>query len=157
MQTEKAKAPSRKLNDIVGAPFLFTLKDGTKLGLDDWTLYSEQWAVKVFGSMQAFYSTIFETPTKDGATEEEMREAVDASILVAAHQLNDDSRRQVDERLGEEQTTEEFLAKHLRYSDFRELCTSIMNMIKSSFPEGWEELAKKKHQGQSVNPTTRKK
>lgn len=148
MQTEKQ--PSRNLKDIVGAPFPFKLKDGTVLGLDDWTLASESWAKSSFGSMQKFNEIMFGTVIKAGVTEKDMDAAVDASIRVAAHQLDEDSYRIVDERRREGQTTEEFLAANLRYDDFKTLCHSIIDMITASFPEGWEEEQKKKLQSQRM-------
>lgn len=138
------KQPSRNLNDIVGAPFPFRLKDGTILGLDDWTIASESWAKSTFGSMQKFNEIMFLTVIKKDATEADMDDSVEASLKVAAHQLDDDSYRIVDERKKEGQTTEEFLASNLRYDDFKTLCHSILDMIKASFPEGWEEDQKKK-------------
>lgn len=155
METEKQ--PSRALADIVG-PFMFRLKDGTALCLDDWTIASELWAKKVFGSMEAFNDTIFRKLMKPDATEADMDAAVNASIKVAAHQLDEDSYRIVEERLKEGQSTEEFLAANMRYNDFKALCHSIIRMIEASFPEGWEEEMKKKVNAQrGVNPNLKKR
>lgn len=156
MQNETTKQPSRNLSDIVGAPFPFRLKDGTVLGLDDWTIASESWAKATFGSMQKFNDTMFRSVVNPEATEADMDGAVEASLKVAAHQLDEASYRIVDERRREGQTTEEFLASNLRYDDFKTLCHSILDMIKASFPEGWEEEQKKKLQAMRVTQQTKK-
>jgi hypothetical protein len=157
MQQTESKKPTRTLTDVAGAPFIFHLKDGTPLGMDDWTLASESWAKSTFGSMEAFNNTIFRQIMKEGATEADMDAAVEASIQVAARQLDEDSSRQVEERRKEGQTTEEFLAAHLRYNDFKALCHAIIKMIEASFPEGWEEDMKKKVNAQrTVIPPTKK-
>jgi hypothetical protein len=151
MQTEKQ--PSRNLKDIVGAPFPFKLKDGTVLGLDDWTLASESWAKATFGSMQKFNDIMFKTVIKADATESDMDGAVEASLKVAAHQLDEASYRLVDERRADGKTTEEFLASNLKYDDFKTLCHAIIDMITASFPEGWEEDQKKKLLAQRIAQT----
>ncbi len=155
MQNEVSKQPSRNLKDVAGAPFPFKLKDGTTLGLDDWTIASESWAKATFGSMQKFNDIMFKTVVKADATETDMDAAVEASLKVAAHQLDDSSYRIVSERMAEGKTTEEFLAANLRYDDFKHLCHAIINMITASFPEGWEEDQKKK--ARMMPPTQTKK
>lgn len=159
METER-KEQSRNLTDFSNAPFIFYLKDGTELGLDDWTVYSEKWAKKTFGSMEEFNRVLFQSLSNPNATEADMDAAIEASFMVAAHQLDDNSRRIVDERRPEEMTTEEFLARNMGTKILNKLCDAIVEMFRDSLPPGWEEAYKKKLATQAARkpmPPTRRR
>ena len=79
------KPLEKNLADIVGAPYIFTLKDGTKLELGEWTLDSELWAKKHFGSMERLFKTLMRIECEDEDT-------IDAAIRVAIYKLTPHSK-----------------------------------------------------------------
>lgn len=127
MQQTKTEKTPRTLDNVVGGPYTFKLKDGTLLGLGEWTIAAEKWAKVHFGGMKELYQSLMYA---DGDDEK----CINAAIQVAAYKLDEDSRRKVDERLKAQQSTEEFIAENLKYSDFAILCKSIFSMIRDSMP-----------------------
>jgi hypothetical protein len=127
MQTEKQNSTSRSLDNVVTGPYKFNLKDGTTLTLGEWTIAAERWAKAHFGGMKELYDSLLRAQGDDD-------KCIDAAIKVASYKLDDDSRRVLDERRAEGESSEEFLAANLKYSDFAVLCRAIFSMIRDSMP-----------------------
>lgn len=143
---------TRKLDDIIGGPYIFELKPtrvfededddkgievaGLKLMLDEWTIDAEKWAKANWESMQNLFNKLMRIDCDD-------EETIDAAVSVAAYKLTDHSRRKVDEVRGD-LTTEDFIRKNITYKLLAELCLVEYAMIKDSIPIDLIEEAQKK-------------
>lgn len=124
-----------KLEDVSGGPYNFRILDGRDengkkkyltLELEDWTIDSEKWAKKHYGSMQKLFNTLMHIECED-------EETIDAAMAVAEYKLTDHSRRLIEERRGDK-TTAEYLANKLSYKLLAECCMAEYEMIKDSIP-----------------------
>ena len=95
----------KSLENVVGSPYVFKLKDGLKLSLDEWTIDAEKWAKEHFGTTKKLFNTLMRIDCDDD-------ECIDATMLITEFKLTADSRRIVDERRGE-LTTLNFLIKNI--------------------------------------------
>jgi len=143
---------TRKLEDIIGGPYIFELKPtrvfsgpedekgvvkkGIRLMLDEWTIDAEKWAKANYESMQNLFNKLMRIDCDD-------EETIDAAVAVAAYKLTDQSRRKIDEARGD-MTTEDFIRKNITYTLLAELCLVEYAMIKDSIPLELIEEAQKK-------------
>jgi len=151
-ETYETEETPKTLENIIGSPYVFTIKDGTKFGLDEWTIDAEKWAKKFYGSMEKLFNTLMRIGCDDDAT-------VEAALRIASYKLTDESRVRMDELKGE-LTTEQFLAKNITYKQLAELCRAEFEMIRDSIPlEALEEVKKNNLKTlqnlQTANPNTR--
>lgn len=127
----------RSLQNIVGAPYTFELKNGLKLDLDEWTIDAELWSAERYGDM----GTLFNRLMAIDCTDVQM---IDAAVDVAVFKLTDSSRKEVDELRGK-LTTENYLRKNITYRNLAGLVRAEYQMIKTSIPIEAIEAVKKNH------------
>jgi hypothetical protein len=123
----------KKLTDVSGRPYLFELKDGTELTLGDFTVYSEMWAAKKFGSIDKFHELVVGDPT--GGHQPQLEPIIQTLLFL----MDESSRAKFDQN---EQKAMEQLAKQLTYKHFARATVLIYQTIHDSMPELTEEQKK---------------
>ena len=128
--TEEEDDSGMTLDEVVGGPYPFTLKNGLTLELDEWTIDAEKWAKAHYKSMNKLFNTLMHIGVDDDA-------CIDAAIDVAVYKLTDNSRRTLEEKMKLEKsplTTENYLRKNITYTLLAKLCGAEYDMIKNSIP-----------------------
>lgn len=123
----------KKLTDVTSKPYIFELKDGTKVYLDDFTVYTEMWAAKEYGSIENFHSLVVGDPEND------LQPQLEPIIKTLLFMMETKSRAifDVNETLAMEQ-----LARQLTYKHFAKAAVLIYKAIHDSMPELTEEQKK---------------